>query len=134
TVESWLQDRAEQGDWDGALLLIDAQWTSRQIDRASLNRRRAVLLNAKSLAQLDTVSLAARNAAQEAVRLATDFVPAALAVARALFRNDDIRKGSKVLEAIWKKAPHPQVAALYVRARPAGSTHDRLAPGTKTQS
>jgi len=133
-AESTLEERAEQGDWDGALLLLDAQWTSRQIDRASLNRRRAVLLTAKSLALLDTESLAARNAAQEAVRLAPDFVPAALAAARALFRNDDIRKGSKVLEAIWKKAPHPQVADLYVRARPGDSTHDRLARAKKLQS
>src|SRR5690606_832858 len=133
-AESTLEERAEQGDWDGALLLLDAQWTSRRIDRASLNRRRAVLLPAKSMALLDTESLAARNAAQEAVRLAPDFVPAALAAARALFRNDDVRKGSKVLEAIWKKAPHPQVADLYVRARPGDSTHDRLARAKKLQS
>ena len=133
-AESTLEELVERGDWDGALRLTDAQRISRQIDKATLNRRRAVLLTAKATAQLDAEPLAARNAANEAVRLAPDFVPAAVMAARAAFRQDDVRKGVKLLEAIWKKAPHPQVADLYVRARPGDSTHDRLDRALKLQS
>ena len=133
-AESTLEELVERGDWDGALRLADAQRISRQIDKATLNRRRAVLLTAKATAQLDAEPLAARNAANEAVRLAPDFVPAAVMAARAAFRQDDVRKGVKLLEAIWKKAPHPQVADLYVRARPGDSTHDRLDRALKLQS
>jgi HemY protein len=133
-AESTLEELVEQGDWDGALRLADAQRISRQIDKTALNRRRAVLLTAKSMAQLDAEPLAARNAANEAVRLAPDFVPASIAAARAAFRQDDVRKGSKLLETIWKKAPHPQVADLYIRARPGDSTHDRLERALKLQS
>lgn len=133
-AESTLEELVERGDWDGALRLADAQRISRQIDKATLNRRRAVLLTAKAMAQLDAEPLAARNAANEAVRLAPDFVPAAVMAARAAFRQDDVRKGVKLLEAIWKKAPHPQVADLYVRARPGDSTHDRLDRALKLQS
>lgn len=132
--ESTLEELAERGDWDGALKLADAQRISRQIDKETLNRRRAVLLTAKSMAQLDAEPVAARAAATEAVKLAPDFVPATMAAARAAFRQDDLRRGVKLLEAIWKKAPHPQVADLYVHARPGDSTHDRLTRAHKLQS
>jgi HemY protein len=133
-AESTLEERVERGDWDAALRLLDAQWTSRRIDRDRLNRRRAVLLTAKSMSLLDADPLAARNAGQEAARLAPDFVPAALAAARALFRQDDVRKEAKLLEAVWKKSPHPQVAELYIHARPGDSPLDRLARAKKLQS
>jgi HemY protein len=54
--------------------------------------------------------------------------------ARALFRAEDVRKGSKLLEAAWKDEPHPEVADLYVRARPGDATHDRLARAQRLQS
>src|SRR5690606_20625001 len=47
---------------------------------------------------------------------------------------NDLRKGAKVLETIWKKSPHPEIADLYVHARPGDSTHDRLARAKKLQS
>lgn len=133
-AESTLEELAERGDWDEALRLADAQRISRQIDKATLDRRRAVLLTAKAMAQLDAEPLAARAAANEAVRLAPGFVPAAVAAARAAFRQDDVRKGAKLLEVSWKKAPHPQVADLYIRARPGDSTRDRLERALRLQS
>src|SRR5690606_8783524 len=46
----------------------------------------------------------------------------------------DTRNGAKRLEAMWKKQPHPEVADLYVHARPGDSTHDRLDRAKKLQS
>ena len=43
-----------QGDWDGALKLVESQKATRQIEREAANRRRAVLLTAKAKALFDT--------------------------------------------------------------------------------
>ena len=133
-AESVLEERMEEGDWDAALRLVDAQRGTRLPEKDRFNRRRAVLLTAKAMSLVDADPLAARNAAQEAVRLAPDFVPAAVVAARAYFRQNDLRKGTKLLETIWKKSPHPEVADVYIHARPGDSTHDRLARAKKLQS
>jgi HemY protein len=133
-AESTMEEKVERGDWDGALKLVDAQKSSRQIERDAANRRRSVLLTAKAMALLDTDLTAARSAAVEANRLRPDFAPAAVIAARTLFKQNDIRKGSKILEAAWKAEPHPEIADLYVHARPGDATHDRLARARKLQS
>ena len=125
-AEAALEGRVADGDWDGALRILDARKATRQFDREQAARDRAVLLTAKGESLLATDALAARNAAVEANRLDPTLVPAALAAARALFRQDDLRKGSKILEAAWKREPHPQIADVYVHARPGDSTQDRL--------
>jgi len=132
--EATLEERAEQGDWDGALKLVDAQKSTRAFSRPVLDRRRAVLLTAKAMAMLDTDPAAARTAALEAVRLAPDFVPATVAAARVLFRHDELRKGARILETLWKKQPHPELADAYVHARPGDSARDRLTRARKLQS
>ncbi len=133
-VESTLEEHVEQGDWDSALRLVDAQRATRQMERDAVNRRRAVLLTAKAMSTLDADPTTARNNALEAVRLAPDLVPAALVAGRALIRLADLRKAAKVLEAMWKKSPHPEVADLYVNARSGDTPHDKLKRAQKLQS
>lgn len=133
-LESTLEEKTASGDWDGALKLIDAQKSTRQVDRDVINRRRAVLLTAKAQDLLDTDLTAAKAAAVEANRLAPDFQPAAVVAAKALFRQNDIRKGAKILEAAWRAEPHPAVADLYIHARPGDAVHDRLSRAQKLES
>lgn len=121
-----LEALGAERDWDGAIRLLDAQQSTRNIDREQADRRRAVLLTAKAMDVFDTDPIAARNAAVEAVRLAPGLVPASIVAARAHIRHDDLRKGAKVLEAAWKREPHPEIADAYVHARHGDSTHDRL--------
>ncbi|MGB3646006.1 MAG: heme biosynthesis protein HemY, partial [Mesorhizobium sp.] len=66
-------------------------------------------------------------------RLRPGFEPAAATAARALFRNNDVRKGSKILEAAWKAEPHPEIADLYLHARPGDAALDRLHRARKLQ-
>ena len=132
--ESTLEEKTEAGEWDEALRLVSAQKSTRQIEREAANRRKAVLLTAKAMATLDADPAGAKTAAIEANRLAPELVPAATTAARALFRLADIRKGSKILESAWKKDPHPEIADIYVHARPGDSTHDRLTRAKKLQS
>ena len=129
-----LEERTERGDWDGALKLLDSQKASLQSEKDRTNRRRAVLLTAKAMSLMDTDPVTAKNAALEANRLQPDLVPAAVVAAKALLRQNDLRKGAKILEASWKIEPHPEVADLYVHARPGDSTHDRLARARKLEA
>ncbi len=132
--DATLEEKAEDGDWDGALKLLDAQRATGHVDKKAANRRRAILLTAKAMAVLDADPLAAKNAALEAHRLEPELVPAGVVAAKALFRQDDLRRGSKLLEAAWKKTAHPEIAETYVHARPGDSTHDRLARAQKLRS
>jgi HemY protein len=129
-----IEDRVAAGDWDGALRLVESQKATQQLDKDAANRRRAVLLTAKAEALADTDPNAARAAALEANKLQPGFPPAAVAAAKALFRQNDVRKGSKILEAAWRSNAHPDVGALYVHARPGDAVGDRLVRAKKLQS
>lgn len=133
-AEATLAEKTEAGAWDEALRLLDAQKSTRGIEAEAAARRRAVLLTAKAMAEIDADPASARGAALEANRLAPNLVPAATIAAQALFRLQDIRKGSRILETIWKKEPHPEVAEIYVHARPGDSTHDRLTRAMRLRS
>jgi len=133
-IDSTLEEKTAQGDWDGALKLIAAQKSTRQVEHEVINRRRGVLLTAKAQDLLDTDLSAAKAAALEAHRLLPDFAPAAVIAAKALFRQNDIRKGAKILEAAWKAEPHPDVGDLYVHARAGDAVLDRLSRARKLES
>lgn len=92
-----------------------------------------MLLTAKAQALADSDPAAARTAAIEANKLRPDFAPAAVAAAAALFKQNDVRKGSKILEAAWKAEPHPEIAELYTHARPGDAVLDRLNRAKKLQ-
>lgn len=129
-----LEARTAEGNWDGALALLESQRSTKLIDAARANRLRAVLLTAKAMETLERDALAARNAATEANRLAPDLVPAAVIAAKALFRQGDVKKGAKILEAAWRKTAHPEIADAYVHARHGDSTHDRLTRARKLKA
>ena len=130
-AEATIEDRAADGDWDGALKLVDALKSTRQIDREAAARKRAVLLTAKAMTLIDSDPQAARTAALEAVKIEPAFAPAAIVAARSLFKQDDLRKGARILEAAWKAEPHPEVADVYIHARPGDSTGDRIVRAKK---
>jgi HemY protein len=129
-----IEERTSQGDWDGALRLVESQKATRQIEREAANRRRAILLTAKAKALFDTDPAASRNAALEANKLLPGFAPAAVAAAKVLFKLNDLRKGAKILEAAWRADAHPDVGALYVHARPGDAVNDRLARARRLES
>lgn len=129
-----LEARTAQRDWDAGLRILEGQRSTRQVERDTAARHKAVLLTAKAFDLMEADPMAARNAALEANRLAPDLVPAAIASARALFRLNDLKKGAKILESAWKLEPHPEIADLYIQARQGDSTHDRLERAKRLQS
>lgn len=115
-----------EGDWDAALKLVDARKQALAHGKDVVKKERAALLTAKAMAVVDVDHAQAKTLALEANKLAPDLVPAAVVAARALFADGDVRKGSKILEAAWKRFPHPDIAAAYVYARSGDTAQDRL--------
>ncbi len=127
--------RSAEGAWDDAVRLLEKQRVARVIDKASADRKKAVLLTARAMDKLEHGDVAgARADGVEANRLAGDLVPAALIAAQALYRENSLRKGSRILEKVWRAEPNPEIAEVYVRARPGDSTHDRLKRAQKLES
>ncbi len=116
-----LEDKLVLGDFDGAIRLLDSQKNAK-----TDKRRRAVLLTGKAMSVFDRDLAAAKASSMEANRLAPELVPAAVVLAKAFFKNGDLRKGSGVVEAAWKIEPHPELAEIYINARLGDTAPDRL--------
>ena len=121
-----LGQKTTHGDWDGALLLLEKQKATKQIDKEKAKRERAVLLTAKAIETFESDPASTKPIAIEANKLAPDLVPAAIIAAKTLLSQGDLRRGSKILEYTWKKEPHPEIAETYVHARLGDSVIDRL--------
>ena len=129
-----LEDRSRTGQWDEAIRLLDQSRAGHVIDRKDADRKKAVLLTARAQEKLEADPKGARDDALAALKLAEDLVPAGLIAAKALFREDNLRKAASILEKLWKQEPHPEVASLYVRARSGDSALDRLKRANKLEA
>ncbi|MEJ0011278.1 MAG: heme biosynthesis HemY N-terminal domain-containing protein [Bauldia sp.] len=118
------QSRA--GEWQAALTTLAANAEAKLIDKDQARRYRAVLDTARALELEAGEPDEARALALEAHKLAPDLVPAATAAARLFARAADYRRATRILEATWKAAPHPEIAEAYAAVRPGDSVRDRL--------
>ncbi len=125
-ADATLEYKTRTGQFDDALTLLQQQRSSGSADRKSADRKKLILLTARAASKLESDPKTARVDAMAALRIDPVFVPAGLVAAKALFREDNFRKGSAVLEQIWKNAPHPDVAATYVRSKAGASAAERL--------
>jgi HemY protein len=122
-----LEDRSRRGDWEGALATVDSNAGGRLIDKPTATRWRAVIKTAMAGELIERDPKRALALAQEALRLAPGFVPAAVIAGRLLSAAGDYRRASRMLEQAYAQTPHPDLAATYVRMRHGDSTGDRLA-------
>lgn len=120
-----MENCVEEGDFDGAIKLLDIQKTAKSLSKDEERKRRAVLLTGKAFALLDSDANAAKIAASEANRQMPEFVPAAVACATALIKLKDARKASRTIEYTYKITPHPELADLYVQANAIDKPVDR---------
>ncbi len=129
-----LDYRSQTGQWDEAIRLIDQSRAAHVIDKKEADRKKAVLLTARAGEKLESDPKGARDDAQAALKLSETLVPAGLIAAKALFREDNLRKAASILEKLWKHEPHPEVARVYVRARSGDSALDRLKRAHKLEA
>ncbi|HEY8581086.1 MAG TPA: heme biosynthesis HemY N-terminal domain-containing protein, partial [Beijerinckiaceae bacterium] len=125
--QAMLEKHAMADDWQGALAVVEANLARKTIDRAAANRQRAVLKTAIGQKLQDRDPTEALALAREALKLAPDLTPAAVLAGRLLSRKGDLRRAAKLLEASWRRQPHPDVARAYLDVRPGDSAADRLA-------
>jgi HemY protein len=119
-----LEARCRDGDWAGALNLLEQQ--RRMLDKATYRRQRAVLLTARALAAEDSDRDAAKEFALEANKLAPDLVPAAAVAGRLLAEGGHLRKASRIIDSAWRVNPHPDLAQAYAELRSGESARDKL--------
>ena len=118
--------RCAQGDWDGALKILDNDLASGLIDKPGYRRRRGVLLTAKAL-ELEKVDRdLSREAAMEAVKLAPTLVPAATLAAKYESEAHQVRRAMRLVEAAWIAHPHPDLADAYAHVKLGDSARQRL--------
>ncbi|GLK76790.1 membrane protein [Methylopila jiangsuensis] len=113
-------------DWTGALTTLERLTANKLIEKPDAKRRRAVLLTAQAMDGAGADPALALRRAKEAHGLAPDFVPAAAIAGRLLAEQGEARKATKIVEATWLKAPHPDLAEVYVHARPSEPARDKL--------
>jgi len=119
-----LEARCRDGDWAGALNLLEQQ--RRMLDKATYRRQRAVLLTARALAVEDSDRDAAKEFVLEANKLAPDLVPAAALAGRLLAEGGHLRKASRIIDSAWRVNPHPELAQAYAELRSGESARDKL--------
>ena len=133
-AEATLEAKMRLGLFDESLKLLEQYRLSGAISKDEANRKKAVLLTAKAAAALEGNPKVASEDAQHALRLEPSLIPAGIVAAKALYREDNLRKASAVLERLWKAAPHPDVAACYVHAQGNLTSDERLRRAIKLET
>ena len=118
--------RCAQGDWSGALSLVERNYSSGAIDKVQYRRQRAVLLTARALEHETGDRDLARDAVLEAVKLAPTLIPAATLAAKFLSEGQQTRRAMQIIETAWKAQPHPDLADAYAHVRLGDSAIERL--------
>lgn len=120
----WVQNllfdlQSAAGLWHEAQATLEDASRHKVVDKATGRRRKALTLYAQAR-DADTAGGTDKAAAlaRDAHALAPDFVPAALLSARHYQANDETGKAARVIEACWRKSPHPDLAALYLALNP----------------
>ncbi len=125
-VEGLFELQCKDGDWSAALETLNLARRHGTLEKAAVDRRRAVLLTGQAMALEDSQSDKALGLALEAHALAKDLVPAAAIAGRLLAARGNTAKAAKVLQKTWVRAPHPDLAVVYAYARIGDSPRDRL--------
>lgn len=126
SAESLFQMQCKQKDWASALDTLSVAKRNAVIEKASINRKRAVLLTAQAQDLEDDDADKALAYALEAHALADDLAPASAIAGRILASRGNTGKAAKVLQKTWARSPHPDIATAYAYARVGDSARDRL--------
>jgi HemY protein len=126
TSDAALAYRCQDRDWLGAMALVEQAASRRLTDKETARKQRAILLTADAFDRSAREPDSAFRAAQEAVKLDPALSPAAAFLGRKTSEKGDYARASKLLEAAWTAAPHPDVAEAYLDVRLGDSAQDRL--------
>ncbi len=126
-IEGLLELQSRSGEWYEARQTLKLARFDGLMDKAKVNRLRAVLLSAEAM------ELEVHDADQslkytlEAHKLAKDLVPAAEIAGRILASKGNAGRAAKIVARTWEYTPHPDLAVIYAHSRTGDSFRDRIA-------
>jgi HemY protein len=116
-VHSLFDMQAQLGDWKAAQDTLDAGMRRKVIAADKGRTLKALLLVERSrVAERDGDAAAALTLAREAFGLAPERIAATERLAELQVKASDGRHAMKTIERGWAQAPHPDLAALYLKA------------------
>lgn len=124
--EAVFDDLAGKGLWVEALDMVNAAPAVTRDEKMRKRRRQAVIETARARQAEPTDPHAALDHALAALKLQTDFVPAALVAARVYINRGEARKAMSLLRRVWRATSHPDIATLFANSTPGSSAVDRL--------
>ncbi|MCW2274894.1 heme biosynthesis protein HemY [Rhodoblastus acidophilus] len=113
-------------EWAAAHDCIAQNIKARIVDAETARRQKAVLDTAIAMDVEATDPARAIKLLRAALAKEATLVPAAVLLGRLLSRKGDMRAASKMLEGVYAKAPHPEIARAYLDVRVGDSAADRL--------
>ena len=122
-----LEHHAARGEWDRARAAIEDSLKAKAIDLPAAQKLRAVIETALAMEKQHALPHDALHLARTALNRRPGFTPAAVVAARVLIQHGDNKQALKLIEGVWSKAPHPDLAAAYLEALPAESSVQLLA-------
>jgi HemY protein len=115
------------GDLEAAESALRESLRAKALPKAEADRKRAVvLLERAQAAHQAGAATAAIGHAREAHKLAPELIPASALLAELQLGGGAARKAAKTIEEAWARAPHPELARLYLMARPSDDSLERL--------
>lgn len=115
-AQAVFENAAARKQWREALDALAVAVRAQAFPEAQAKRSRALLLCALAQeAERDGRHTDAWKHAQEAIDLRPDFPPLVALAARLSARIGRPRRGAKLIETAWRRAPHPQLADAWTR-------------------
>ncbi len=115
------------GKWVEAREELNKMTKAKMGDAAQLKSLTATLCYSQALeADIANKKTMAKNLAQESLKNNPSFIPAALLLGRFYLSQGDKTRARKVIEAIWKIAPHPDLGELFLKLDPMESSSEKF--------
>jgi len=118
---------AAEGRWIEAEGTLAQAARRKLVDAAESRRRKALVAYARALKAGDGDPREALDQALKSHDAAPDFAPATALAARLLSAAGKARKAARLIETGWTRAPHPDLAAAFLKLRPEETAAARLA-------
>ena len=116
-VHSLFDMQAQIGQWRAAQETLDAGLRTKVVTQEKGRTLKALLLVERSReAETAGSDGDALSLAREAFGLAPERIAAAQRLAEMQIKTGDTRRAARTLEKAWAMAPHPDLAALYLKA------------------
>ena len=128
----WVQNllfslQSAAGLWQEALATLEDASRRKVLDKATGRRNKALTIYAQAYdAEATGETERAGMLARDAHALAPEFVPAALLAARHCQADGETGKAARMIEACWRKSPHPDLASLYLALYPEDDSTARV--------